>query len=881
MILKIFFNPAYDRGSWRPAPSPGKSEFNTQYVGIEGLMDILELRAGRKRVPVSQFELLSIYREALSMASEKNQKIFFNKSLALSPLSTAEQLLAWRNELILSGWTKDFNIPEGLTKGGKQILDGLAEVEKLLPEDFRTCSDAIMSMIRDAEDISFGENLEVTVAESSIHPAYSALLQTLRSKGIPVSVAPKREITHKTEILHFKDSSDAAMWATAQTPSLFVCADTKTFSGALSSRGLKTINTESSSSLRPVEHLFTSAMMLLAAGDNTDSLRDYLSSPCHPLNQFRFQAEDGSWRVLKEELLSNIIAQNGFGTAHLSNKSFEEIIKDFAGKFEEKDIRKFLPEVNQKLTFKRVKDLSSALSSWATGYMKNSDENVIVPQLSSLIQYCEAMTHHCLALGYDKCAEIKTADFLCTLRTVYSPSELQDGDALVGSVNVSPSIESIAAPVETAIWIDGYAKETRIPMVFMCNSDIELLTSAGLPFAWKYADVLASEDEALSAGLSMITGKLTILNCDNFLGEKRQKHPHLLLAASQKAGKGESSLDWLKNLPYEEIPDKFREACPSRNAYTQIKDYELGKLDITIPESTSPSTMEVIFERPFDWVINNILSLRKENESNLSTIKGTVAHDIIHRIVNTAKTEAKVTPSTFEKVFRTEYENYFTDAVLDCGAVLNLPENRSEREQFRYTLRERSIPKLIYVLEHSGLSIVGSEVRFSDVDISEQGYEPLVVKGSIDLLLENRAGNYVIFDFKWAGTTGLNERKEQVEKGEDWQLAVYRRAVEKGFSGIDSGVVEAQAFFMLQTAELITAYNGFNDENGPITVYCGSKQKTFSETIAEIQSRYSEIVRDLKNGKIREGEGRKWEGEKSTRPDNSFGDNQILKGKLR
>ena len=268
----------------------------------------------------------------------------------------------------------------------------------------------------------------------------------------------------------------------------------------------------------------------------------------------------------------------------------------------------------------------------------------------------------------------------------------------------------------------------------------------------------------------------------------------------------------------------------------------------------TPTKLEDMFDQPLDWVLKSILHLYEESDSNDSLIKGEVAHDTIRRIYEkAASTGNPVNADAFERVFKADFDAFFTESVLATGAELNLLENKLDREQLRSNLWTTSIPKLIEIIRFSHLTIVGSEVESGIVDISKPGYEPLKVKGTIDLLLKDMAGQYVILDFKWVGKVGREMRENQIRKGTDYQLALYRKLVEKGLPSISPGKVAAQAFFMLRTSELLTAHPYFFDKNGPVLpVLPGSKthQNTDEETLEEIHKKYSEVVQDYLNGWI-------------------------------
>lgn len=865
MNLTLFYNPAYDQYCWHGDPKVGESDFRIKYVGTMGLLDEIELRLGCTYPPIQHFELLSTYRKAVDKAISAGEAKLFEKSMALSPLACADKLLSWRDELAAAGWNPTEVVPDGITSGDKDILSCLAAVENHLPEGFKTAADRLreLPLLLEKHELKDGLKVVLKVGEGHMNPACVAVLNALREKGVQVIKAGDIT-TPAIDVKHFRDSVDAAIWtvATAKT-NLIVCKDRKILSAACAAAGRSPVESVSQPTLRSVEHLFVSAMKLLLHGDDFDALRDYLSSPSHPL----------AWE-LRSRLLSNLISQNGLGKAHLSKKSFDELIDEYVVKSRQsrEDVTKFLPSLDQKLTYKRVKDFCGDLSRWANGALmvtaKKGEESQYAAQWRTLESYCDNMVYLCADMGYERNAEIQEKEFMTMLRCVYAPDELSDQKAAVGSVPVVSSPEGIANQVGSATWVDCSYEDHSLPLSFLCDEDVgKLIETRYLPRAWKSVDALNFENDALLAGLSNI-GNLTILHCDSFAGESRQKHPFLIRSVTAPA------IDHLAALPYEEIPDEYAFQCDTVNPNTHQEETNIGDNKITLPKIENTSGLENIFTQPYDWFLESVLKLRDEPESNLSTIKGNVAHDVIHRIYNEAATGgATVSADAFEKVFKANYDKFFNEAVIDGGLPLCQKENRLEFKRFRHVLSTVSIPKLIEILRNSGLVIVGSEVVCNDITISECDDERLCVNATIDLVLKNSSGNYVIFDFKWTeSTSGRDTRAKQIQNGEDYQLAVYRKVAEIGCVSLATGSVDAQAFFMLRTAELFSASTGFKDAKGPIAPLMPgprTQRKSFDETMRAINDNYSKIVRNLKSGMVCDGK------------DNKYNKNIILKGTLK
>ncbi len=862
MIITLYFNPAYDGGVWVSDPKSGSACFGSKLVGALGLLQELELRLGISAPEKGFHELLSAFHNAAIDTSRDFPDVFFADSLKLAPLKTPAELLKWRDELVLSGWKGGITLPDGLTDGAQTILSDMEHLEENLPPSFQTLSDrwiAVLEMLKKGS-APRGIHLVLSIDRSHMHPLYKNIIDALKDNGIPVEEA--KTDTHRPEVIikHFKDSVDACWWtASTAKDELIVCDDTHTLDAALAGLGRPLAGSKSPASLRPIEHLLSSALMLLADAYDIEAMRDYLSSPYHPLNDFKL--EDGE-TTLRKQLLFHLISQDGFGENERTHRSFQNIIDEFskADKTINEEIRRFLPEGNKPITFARIKALCRSLSSWATGYLDVSADRempiTVTEQLRALIDFCKSMEFVCKETGFDNRSAISKEELLGALRSIYIPEALPDSLATVGSVSVVSGIEGIASEISKAIWVAPSNNKVPQPLSFLCESDVKVLAKI-IPYVWTRDNALLFADDAFNVGLSRI-GQLTVLYCDRIRGAKPEKHSFLLRHKEK-----------MENLKYEDIPESYATSVSLRPANTLQDQYTFNGKQVTIPSFESPSSLEKMFDCPFDWAVQKVLGLYDERDNTLSTIEGIVAHRIIHRICEIASGEGKIDVShyDFEKVFKDKYGFLFDEAITDCGAELMLPENRIECSQLRTILKERSIPTLIDILKNSGLVIVGSELPFSNVDLSNSNNKPLVLTGTIDLLTRNADGGYVIVDFKWAGSTGRNLRSRQIERGEDYQLALYRRVLEKG-RGYN---VTAQAFYMLRTAELLTAYPGFKDKNGEIaTVRVGrnTHQKAYSETLTDIFTRYSETVRALGNGTV-------------DRINLKYETNQILKGNLK
>ena len=99
-MITLHFNPQYDSGAWSGEPGKGVCKIEDSYVGPMGLLNWLEVRLGITAQEKAPHENLAAYAKAAQQATNKNSAIFFAKSIRLTSLATADELLKWRDELV-------------------------------------------------------------------------------------------------------------------------------------------------------------------------------------------------------------------------------------------------------------------------------------------------------------------------------------------------------------------------------------------------------------------------------------------------------------------------------------------------------------------------------------------------------------------------------------------------------------------------------------------------------------------------------------------------------------------------------------------------------------------------------------------------------------
>lgn len=904
----IYFNPAFDGGCLSSEPGAGEACFGARHMGVLALLDELELRSAMTAKRVPSYENLSMYLEAAKRTADNDGSVFFAQSLRSSPFSVASEMMRWRNQLVLSGWDHENPLPDGLLPGAARVLDGLAAVESHLDSRFRSDEDRLSEMISVSGSEKILEDAEIVVETDmeKLHPALRKLLGNLGDHGTKLFRKPIDSSIPEFDILHFKDSVDACLWCAYTKPdSLLVCQDTLSLEMAMRAAGKESIDASFTASTTPVSHLFVCIMKLLMQGDDYDALLDYLSAPRCPLDHFKLmegENEDGIGKSLGFELKRILAKYGGFGDACNADSSFVGKIKAFSecDDKKEREIRKLLPESGKRLTPRRVKTVLEALALWADrqrNVKAHMDaEDPFIPQYDQLTRSCQAAMSLLDALGYDESQEIDRKDFQGILSYASRLSEMPFSHLEIHGEKVTGKLADVACVVNEAVWIGCFQDPHAVGLPFLCPCDIEKLNNDAGLLLQSENDAAAMEDAMLRSGLSHVK-RLLLLYCDRQEGKVSLRHPFLInLAADRMKEKGYEGnvLDFLDSIPYEPIPKECRDVLDKVPAYTQCYEHKFDGKGLEMPDHVGPSTVEKLLERPFDYFVSYVLGLWDENNSNLGQVQGNVAHDLINRLFHKAEEQGTpVSADAFDMAFKAHFKETFEASVNAVGLELNLKENTFEKELFRNTLEKKSIPYLIEVIRHSGFSIAGSELQFDGVNITPKEVLPLVLNAKIDMLLV-KDGQYFILDFKWTDSQkAMKERESQIKNGKDYQLVLYRKVVETGNDVHMHHHVMGQAFLLLRTAEVLTSSSCLSDSKDAILpIQLGKNGLSYDESFEEIISRFREVMTGYEDGLVKEGEGMlvlddsgspvlNRNGNPKKIEDNSYGENKILKGKLK
>ena len=263
------------------------------------------------------------------------------------------------------------------------------------------------------------------------------------------------------------------------------------------------------------------------------------------------------------------------------------------------------------------------------------------------------------------------------------------------------------------------------------------------------------------------------------LGESLGEHPIITLLKQNKEFYDDACTEGQKIILPQTEPTQVKKQDPIGEI--EINPDMLSKI---LKPSDSYSSIDTLVNAPFDYLMENMGGLsapENDKEPNENLIKGKIAHKVVELLVN------KKDPDTYlfgeqaysldeiESRFKDQYEKLFEmamEAEEDSAKFLNLDENKNMLALFKEDAKE-SIQKLLDKVKEEGLKPLRSEYEFSTP------FGPFKnPHGFVDLLLEDKQGNLVIFDLKWS--TQDKAYKESIEKkGEAYQLYMYKHAVEE------------------------------------------------------------------------------------------------------
>ena len=723
-----------------------------------------------------------------------------------------------------------------------------------------------------------GWEIELPCEKGLLHPAVVELLDVMVECGATISVKKEKKgreesdldkvkaLLSKSEgsktegnkkiqlggdgslvIYKFRDRKAAeeymALKAEEIGADVWVNGDNKSMDNWLRMMGKATTGSSMAKSMPEVLQLLVLGIDMMKEPLNIRSLISWLYTPVQPLGSYFGKRlaekiiETGGYR--NEECTKMV---KGYINGDFEYKGEEGEEKEKKGKMEEdkereergKNVVTYLPGIEKgegtdKIKRERIKNYVESLGSWARSRAEYEENEATKRQLGSLSEMCATVL---MLIDDVKEKEIESKVVDSWISTLFDGEVFQQYEAQVGSVEMVDSPAKIAGECETTVWMDFKGGEgEHLDCDFLYPSERKKLgkriTTWGKEKEIRYHDIVERTP------FMKTSGKLILVTTQYTGGAFTPKHPIMVMLKSQI-----ENLEKIVKKP--KIEEKLLtdvKIVDNRNDDAQMVKIDRGG-ELPWPDHYSPTSMDTLVEHPLDYVMEKMLKIVGRglgSAKDVRTTRGTVAHAVIEHLF---KPQEGAEKSTVERI-NEDFDSTFEEQVETCGAILNMPENKHEKELLKMQLK-RCLGYLTTILRDNKLVVIGCEVeKKEDLGFGEG------IKGIIDMMLEDGNGTPVVIDFKW---TTSNYYKETLEGNRSIQLELYKKMVEKG--GAMQGEVRT-GYFLMPEGRLYSLDNFKGDR----CVTMVPKKNKGNDVVEQLKNSVEFRKDQIKNGQIETGDG--------------------------
>ncbi len=854
--MTIHYSPYFDGETYIDFESrEAKIILNELFVGNAGLLAELELRGGLTRKCLSPAEREANYYNMVKRYVESQPDCIISASFEKDEYGVASELLRWRDDLILSGWnTKIEPISDKLSL--------LSAIEKSIEnkdvdligesDRWRLIFDSEQIMLEDTDELrihfrkdllpsyftSFFDKMEAC----GMKICYQTTSEPIAEQNTNLNKLQRTLLNHSVNVLdkndnssfrlfRFDDQANAYEWLIGESFSentVFVNADNKSFDNVQQLFGTPLSGSQLSNANPEIVQLFKLGCSLLLQPFNVYNLLSYLQIKIHPLPL-----------ILRRQLIDVIISEGG-----IVNQEWNDVIKEYVNPEDKTKTKKhkekliFLPVdkiLSSGINKQALTDYVKALYTWASqsrvfyGKKKDLDNlDLILQQFSIIGDFCNALL---LILKEQTIEIIPTESFKSWMLSIYQPSNYSYTHAQNGSRLIINSPGGIMDAAKQVVWIDcNNGTPSAKKYTFLNKKEYKALEEVGLKL-WSEESQVKAELYAHKIAVIQCKEQLTLIVSEKEMGERLNTHPLI----SQLATQFDNLCEFEKKNPLPSIAVKTIEF--QQLPAVQL-DCTVNPNLFTARTTESYSSLSNLIQYPLDYVLQYQAKLRANSVVEMADeqrTKGNVAHLLIETLVDS-------TSGNIEEMKRhitTQFDEFFSQAVMQKGAILLLGENKIGLTVFKEYLRQ-STRNLIDLIIENNLTIIGCEV-VRECNITDQ----LLMEARIDMLLKNKNGDYVVFDMKW--TSSNTFYKKLLTENRALQLEVYKQVLKLAEPTIK---VAAVGYFILSRGVLETTDNFIGKHVAAISMPLNNND-IFDEAMVAYRYRWEQLNR----GEIEMAEG--------------------------
>ncbi len=820
--MTIYFNQAY---SSRPYVDYGNGAcFGAIHCGLDGLLSIFKQYAAIATTHiVSAEERRAIYHNNMQARITKDD--LFYKSFRVDSIGTSNCLLAWRDQLVAAGWDMQ-------SWGSSDKLKFLHDME---PKDF-PCAEAdgwgaILRLGKQKALLPDTVSIVVTQHYETLEPRFAALFRSQEGLGVKIVYRPivaavaegnlgkiqknillaQRQMFGQADsqkysnvnlsaeddsfnILRFNTEDDAMRYVALQDEerwSLHFCQQRKRFDNTLRLVGQATCGSMLEGCIPQVVQLFTIGNGLFEYPINVTRILAWLNAPINPIK-----------RPLRRALSRVITSSGGIGNEvwnEAINEYFVCITDERDQAKQRKNFEVFMPiSCGERVDKEQIIVFNRKLRDWTVG-LTNMEQfpfsEIVREQLQQIETYCNSL----ISMVESHNEEITSLKLYQWCQNIAKPNSYRQYEAEAGCVNAISSEGDIHDTADHVVWFCASDSDlAKYPYDFLNDEEYNTLIQAGV---YLYSrDKHSQMAHYAMSRLLLNARKITIVEADTIDGTRLKRHP-LILQLEQMIENGLEPL-----MQYPSIEEKYRrEDSVVDNAMDDSQTEIVLDDDVSLKErwtrgsDESYSSIDLLIQHPLDYVCTynaKIEDVALPSMDDVNRTMGNVAHRIIEKVFRegTVAVEQK-------RLIDEEYDKIFEQAIDEVGLVLRGLEFKVNYNTL-YARMKTSLRDLWEVIVNEKLTVESCEYKFNSSHWSQAG-ENVTIGSRVDMLLKDKFGGKVIFDFKWSAKS--KKYKNLVADDRALQLAIYKHLAQKEF-----GRNVRTAYVLLPSVEIFTA-DRFNE----------------------------------------------------------------------
>lgn len=827
--MQIVLGLEFDSGAFPDELESVPATCGRAVLGPLGLIDVLETRLGLSGRSVRQAVRIGQYLRCLRALDDGSR--FYSKSFAADAWSTAREILGWRDELRIAGWSSK------AAPGMSLRLDTLLEIESASPELSPGLGDRIWSILEvppagkpiDIESIELAEpgslwpypwgrvfnlleRLGVRVAPvAHCRPACAGELTDLEvlCRSVLSNTCSERPPSGDGSIMALcadtreQAAEGLACWLAADkeaNPDVVIIRGdgSRILDDRLQRLGLPRLGTRSQSRWRAAVQVLSLALSSSWTPFDPYRLLEFLSLPKSPIQKglaVFFESAlrehpgiggpkwEEAWQKAREKTAKWLEEEGLAGAAF--RKKLQKSEADLKFWLEENrfDRSAGIPAANIIEICRRVKE-------WAARRGGMEDDSLLLTAAIFAGLVADAVA----ATGLSRISKPQLDRIMDSVVGEGAEDPQDYAEASAWSSVITPG--QIWKPAKTIVWWDCIVSDHPGFHTPWTRAEREALAGAGV-FLENSATGRLREAKAWQRPAVMATDRLLLVMPAPPGSDRVRPHPvweevQYRLGCHRDGSTAQGLIFSAGSL----LERPQRELCGRILRREKIGPDPLPEAGGTwhVPAGRSwarpvesYSSLSLLIQCPFSWVLTYGMNLRAGPLMSLPEgpqLMGLLSHGVVESLLR----ESRQWKPAAAKVRAKEI---FDHLAPQMAASLLQPGKELELSRRRETVG-RAVERLFELSREANLEVVGFEQTYAKPLLSGQVFE-----GRLDLLLKSTEGTKVVWDLKWSERSRY--RKEELQGGRALQLAAYAWLVSEGASfDVPAG------YFMLSQGELFS-----------------------------------------------------------------------------